>query len=194
MFSRFLYPCCSDRPGPPLSATTHVHEHKSLSHRYWKFMMTITNGGYAYISYGWSTLYATFKEARQMKDVAIFLVAWFMISDAATTINSAAVLLQRRNYRCLRHLWLLLALWLSFRYHGCNIHAKVHCTPTWFNKPSTRHHVCCNSCVIHSHLWYSWIFTEHLGLRHPWEMYVLAAWYGFALGGLNTLCRSVFPC
>lgn len=27
-----------------------------------------------------------------MKDVAIFLAAWFLISDAASTINSAAVL------------------------------------------------------------------------------------------------------
>lgn len=181
------------RPGPPLSATTHVHEHKSLSHRYWKFMMTITNGGYAYISYGWSTLYATFKEARQMKDVAIFLVAWFMISDAATTINSAAVLFAKTELQMSApSLAVIGVMVVFFGIMGATFMPKYIAPRLGSTNPvrGIMFVVILASFIpIYGILGF---FTEHLGLRHPWEMYVLAAWYGFALGGLNTLCRSVF--
>lgn len=181
------------RPGPPLPAPKHLHSHKTLSHRLRRFLMTITNGGYAYIIYGWSTLYATFKEARQMKDVAIFLMAWFMISDAATTINSAAVLFAKTELQMSApSLAVIGVMVVFFGIMGATLMPK-YIVPRLGAANPTRGIifvvVLASFIPLYGILGF---FTSHFGLRHPWEMYVLAAWYGFALGGLNTLCRSVF--
>lgn len=190
------------RPGPPLpTLKKHSNRPRSKSkfhikRRINRFLMKITNGGHAYIIYGWKTLFATFKEARQMKDVALFLLAWFMISDAATTINSAAVLFARTEFQMsapsLAVIGVLVVIsgiagatiipkfiipWLLVRTGGNPVVGMVF--------------VVLIAAVIPAYGVLGF-YTTHLGLRSPWEMYVLAVWYGFALGGLNTLCRSVF--
>lgn len=181
------------RPGPPLPKPKHIHDNKKFSHKVRKFFMTITRGGYAYVVYGWSTLYATFKEARQMKDVAIFLAAWFLISDAASTINSAAVLFAKTELQMSApSLAVIGVMVVFFGVMGATLMPKYIIPRLGASDPKRG--------IIFVVLWASLIplygiigfFTPYLGLRHPVEMYFLAAWYGFSLGGLNTLCRSVF--
>lgn len=185
------------RPGPPLPAPKKKAHSKSkwsqFKRKVHRFLMMSTNGGYAYIVYGWKTLFATFKEARQMKDVALFLLAWFMISDAATTINSAAILFARTEFQMSApSLAVIGVLVVMSGILGATVIPKYVVPRIASKNPVIG---IAFVVVIASFIpAYGVIgfYTKHLGLRSPWEMYILAVWYGFALGGLNTLCRSVF--
>lgn len=82
------------RPGPPLpkldangsaiSANGRAHSHGSSGapERSW----------WAYISYAWKGLWKTMKRARRLRDVMLFLAAWFMISDGVATVSGTAIL------------------------------------------------------------------------------------------------------
>lgn len=192
------------RPGPPLPKPVHKRrstlpggKHKfSLKRKINHFLMRITNGGHAYIIYGWKTLFATFKEARQMKDVALFLLAWFMISDAATTINSAAILFARTEFQMSApSLAVIGVLVVLSGIAGATIIPKV-IVPRLLASTGGNPVVGMAFVVLLASLIPAYgvlgFYTTHLGLRSPWEMFILAVWYGFALGGLNTLCRSIF--
>lgn len=186
------------RPGPPLPPKK---SHGPLKHTTWarikrkvhRFLMFATNGGHAYILYGWKTLFATFREARQMKDVAIFLLAWFMVSDAAMTINSAAILFARTEFQMSApSLAVIGILVVCSGIVGATVIPRYIVPRLGTSNPvAGMAFVVCIAAVIP---FYGVIgfYTTHLGLRSPWEMYVLAVWYGIALGGLNTLCRSIF--
>lgn len=61
------------RPGPPLSGKRD---------RTWS----------EYLAYSWVNLGHTIARARRLKDVLLFLAAWFMISDAVATVSGTAIL------------------------------------------------------------------------------------------------------
>ncbi|KAI6799858.1 hypothetical protein KC327_g12291, partial [Hortaea werneckii] len=64
------------RPGPPLALG---HGTKKLS---WS----------GYIAYSWVNLGKTVARARRLKDVLLFLGAWFLVSDAIATVSGTAIL------------------------------------------------------------------------------------------------------
>ena len=64
------------RPGPPLSYG------KAGTAQTWS----------SYITYSWKNLGKTIIRARRLKDVLLFLGAWFMISDAVATVSGTAIL------------------------------------------------------------------------------------------------------
>lgn len=186
------------RPGPPLPPPKkHVHKHKTwwsfLKRKVHRILMVSTNGGHAYIVYGWKTLFATFKEARQMKDVALFLLAWFMVSDAAMTINSAAILFARTEFQMSApSLAVIGVIVVLSGISGATLIPR-HVVPRIAAKNPVFGiaFVVAVAAIIPAYGVLGF-YTTHFGLRSPWEMYLLAVWYGFALGGLNTLCRSIF--
>lgn len=171
------------RPGPPLPNKENMHPWSATLNR-------LTNGGWAYVTYGWKTLLVTFKEARQMKDVALFLLGWFLVSDGITTINSTAVLFAQGELRMSpANLALMGMLVVISGITG----AKV--TPLIGGARSSPIKsivvVVLLAAAVPAYGILGFFFTN-IGLKNPWELYVLAVWYGFALGGLNTVCRSTF--
>lgn len=166
--SHFLKP----RPGPPLPDKYH-------------------GAWYGYVLYGWATLKATFKEARQMRDVATFLLGWFIISDAATTINATAVLFAQKELAMKpASLASLSLLTMVSGIMGATLvpHIQVR-----LGKNPVNGLLFVISVALFIPLYgILGFFNSTLGLVHPWEMYVLAFWYGFALGGLGAGSRSVF--
>lgn len=131
-----------------------------------------------------------------MKDVALFLLAWFMISDAATTINSAAILFARTEFQMSApSLAVIGVLVVLSGIAGATIIPKV-IVPRLLASTGGNPVVGMAFVVLLASLIPAYgvlgFYTTHLGLRSPWEMFILAVWYGFALGGLNTLCRSIF--
>jgi UMF1 family MFS transporter len=71
--ARWLRP----RPGPPL----HLAPQTS------NFHTTL-----AYFTYSWKSLARTATHARLLKDVLLFLAAWFLLSDSIATVSGTAVL------------------------------------------------------------------------------------------------------
>ncbi|CAM9020055.1 unnamed protein product [Wickerhamomyces anomalus] len=144
-----------------------------------------------YVKYGWKTLFISIKHASTLKDVAIYLFGWFIVSDSITTINSAAVLFARSELQMstpklvvVGILSVLFAIFGSMVVPQLQSYFKV--TPK----------VSLMAIII----WASVIpfygilgfYFNVVGLKHDFEMYLLAVWYGFALGGLATISRSLF--
>lgn len=138
------------------------------------------------IVYGWRSLFRTVQKACKLKDVTTFLIGWFLLSDAVTTINSTAVLFARTNLQMATPALALIGL-ITVIFAICG--ALV------FGRQGTQK----GSLVIIALLGslvpiYGIIgfFQPWIGLKHPWETYALAAWYGIALGALNATTRSLY--
>ena len=70
------------RPGPPLPSAA-----KQGQGRSWV----------GYSAYAWKSLWKTILRARHLKDVMLFLAAWFLLSDSIATISGTAVLFAKTD-------------------------------------------------------------------------------------------------
>lgn len=170
--------CLRPRPGPPLSTDGEK--------RSWV----------GYVTFSWRNLVRTVARARRLKDVMLFLAAWFMISDAIATVSGTAVLFAKTT--------------LSMRPAALaliNVVATISGVIgafTWSRlsrmmglSPSQTILACiCLFEIIPIYGLLGYIPAVKragvFGLQQPWEMYPLGAVYGFVLGGLSSYCRSLF--
>lgn len=175
--ARWLRP----RPGPPL----HMPPQTS------NFRTTL-----AYFTYSWKALARTATHARLLKDVLLFLAAWFLLSDSIATVSGTAVLFAKTT---LGMSYAMLAL--------INVIATLSGVLgafTWsrmsslLNLTPVQTILCCiflfELIPIYGLLGYIPAVQRlgFLGLQQQWEMYPLGAVYGFVLGGLSSYCRSLF--
>jgi UMF1 family MFS transporter len=169
------------RPGPPLD--THSTQ-RGL--RAWL----------AYAIYAWKSLFRTIRLARRLLDITLFLGAWFLLSDAVATTSSTAILFAKTQLHMKPA-----ALGMI---NVISTTAGVTGAFTWpfISKVfSLRPHQTIIACIalfevipLYGLLGYlpfvrNW---EVIGLQQPWEMYPLAALYGFVLGGIGGYCRSLY--
>ena len=168
------------RPGPPLSFG------KEGQKRTWT----------AYITYSWTILGKTIVRARRLKDVLLFLAAWFMISDAVATVSGTAILFAKTTLEMKTPALAMINVVVTL----CGIVGAI----TWSKvsrmmqlKPSQTILLCI--CLfelipIYGLLGYIPAIQRlgSFGLQQPWEMYPLGAVYGLVLGGLSSYCRSLF--
>ncbi|CCD22195.1 Atg22p NDAI_0A00350 [Naumovozyma dairenensis CBS 421] len=144
------------------------------------------------LSYGWLSLWESFKHARLLKDVMIFLLGWFIISDSITTINSTAILFSRTQLD-MSTLQLIIVSILTM------ISAMIGAfmVPQFLSK---RFHWSPKKILLFLILWATFIpfygilgfFFNSIGLKEKFEMFLLAIWYGLSLGGLSAVSRSLF--
>lgn len=145
-----------------------------------------------YMKYGWASLFEALKHARLLKDVVIFLVGWFIISDSLTTINSTAILFSKTELGMstlslivISILTMLNAI-LGAYFIPHYIAQKFHWSSQW-----TLIYIICWASVIPFYGILGFLF-QNIGLKHQFEMYIMAIWYGVSLGGLSAVSRSVF--
>jgi UMF1 family MFS transporter len=175
--ARWLRP----RPGPPLHLAPQTSNLRTA---------------FAYFSYSWKSLARTATHARLLKDVLLFLAAWFLLSDSIATVSGTAVLFAKTT---LGMSYAMLAL--------INVIATLSGVLgafTWsrisslFNLSPVHTILCCiflfELIPIYGLLGYIPAVQRlgFLGLQQQWEMYPLGAVYGFVLGGLSSYCRSLF--
>ncbi|KAL1594949.1 Autophagy protein 22 [Nothophoma quercina] len=169
------------RPGPPL----HIGDNTSN-----------VRTAIAYFTYSWRSLGRTATHARRLKDVLLFLAAWFLLSDSIATVSGTAVLFAKTT---LGMSYAMLAL--------INVIATVSGVLgafTWsrmshsFNLSPVQTILMCIALFevipIYGLLGYLPPIQRlgFLGLQQQWEMYPLGAVYGFVLGGLSSYCRALF--
>lgn len=169
------------RPGPPLSSAN-----KSKNRRSW----------IGYIAYAWRSLGKTILRARHLKDVLLFLGAWFLLSDSIATVSGTAVLFAKTDLEMAPPALALISLIGTL--------AGVVGAFTWSKlssllnlRPSQTIIACiCLFEIIPIYGLLGYIPAIQrlgvFGLQQPWEMYPLGAIYGFVLGGLSSYCRSLF--
>ncbi|KAG4438717.1 hypothetical protein IFR05_005797 [Cadophora sp. M221] len=170
-----------DRPGPPLKTISNA----SL----WRTCV-------AYISFAWASVWKTIKVAVRLRQMVIFLIAWFLLSDAIATVSGTAILFARTE---LKMGTVAIAL-LSITATSSGIAGAF----TWplisrhFKLKTNRTIVACIALMeiipLYGLLGYipfikSWGVG---GLQQSWEIYPLGFIHGFVMGGLSSYCRSFF--
>ncbi len=164
------------RPGPPLPS----------SHQSWL----------SYLAYAWKSLYLTILRARHLKDVIIFLAAWFLLSDGIATVSGTAILFAKTS--------LGMKPWALALINVISTIAGVFGAFTWsffsrlLNLRASQTIIAC-ICLFEIIPLYGLLgFIPSVrdfgmfGLQNAWEMYSLGAIYGFVLGGLSSYCRSFY--
>ncbi|KAM0245142.1 hypothetical protein ACHAP5_005682 [Fusarium lateritium] len=168
------------RPGPPLAANGR------------KGVMA----GLAYILYAWKSLFKTVQQARRLLDIVLFLAGWFLLSDAIATTSSTAILFAKTQ--------LHMKPWALGMINVISTMAGVFGAFGWSwisRLLNLQAHQTILVCIglfelipLYGLLGYLPFVKEWgvFGLQQPWEMYPLAAVYGFVLGGLSGYCRSLY--
>ncbi|KAF0277215.1 hypothetical protein FOG50_01937 [Hanseniaspora uvarum] len=140
----------------------------------------------------WKTLGQTIIHASSLKQVSIFLVGWFVISDSITTINSTAILFSKNEL----HMNTINLVFVS-------VSSLIFAIIGAFFIPSFLIHkfsLPLNKLMLVIIIWACFIplygilgfVFENIGLKHKFEMYFLAVWYGLSMGALNAVSRSIF--
>lgn len=171
------------RPGPPMAASKYTGSSQA---RQWL----------AYITYSWSNLYRTVLRARRLKDIVLFLAAWFMISDAVATVSGTAILFAKTTLGMNSSALALINVIVTISgICGAFTWSKV----SRMMNLSPSHTILTCICIfelipLYGLLGYlPWIQRLGTGgLQQPWEMYPLGAVYGLVLGGLSSYCRSLY--
>lgn len=152
--------------------------------------------GSAYFKYSWKSLGKTVMHAGKLKDMCLFLGAWFLLSDAIATVSGTAVLFAKTSLEMKPSAVALINVVVTisgiigaFSWSRISIMMGLKPTQT----------ILCCICLfelvpLYGLLGYIPAIRRLgvFGLQNAIEMYPLGAVYGFVLGGLSSYCRSLF--
>ncbi|CEL59721.1 Autophagy-related protein 22-1 OS=Penicillium chrysogenum (strain ATCC 28089 / DSM 1075 / Wisconsin 54-1255) GN=atg22-1 PE=3 SV=1 [Rhizoctonia solani AG-1 IB] len=186
-FSIFVALWMRPRPGPPLPRVD-AKPGDPVDERI----------GWDAVAYAWKKLWRTIRLAGQLKDVMLFLAAWFCMSDGIATVTSTAVLFSKTEL----HMEPASLAFMSVIGMACGISGAllwpVISRLSWLNLTPPRTVLLCVSmmaCVPAYGLLGFLPIVKQMGwggLTHPAEMYGVGAVYGFAMSGVSAYARSVF--
>lgn len=174
-----------NRPGPPLEDITPGSGYRQK----WRVWLRL-------VGFAWKSLWKTIKVALRLREVVIFLAAWFLISDAIATVSGTAILFARTE------------LHLSTVAVGClSVTATTSGMAGAFLWPvvARRFALASNHTILLCIALFEIIplygmlayipFIQNwgvLGLQQPWEIFPLGVVHGVVSGGLASYCRSLF--
>lgn len=169
------------RPGPPLPFSESDKRNRS-----WL----------GYLAFSWKSLGKTIIRAGHLKDVIIFLVAWFLLSDGIATVSGTAVLFAKTQLD-MKPAALGMISVIGTVFGVCGAFSW-----SWVSRKmdlQASHTIIACVCLFELIPLYGLLgFVPavkrlgFLGLQQPWEMYPLSAVYGLVMGGLSSYCRSFF--
>jgi len=181
----FTVPCAlwlRDRPGPPL---------KSSFGRRGRFGQV-----FAYVFFAWSSVWKTITVAFKLRQTVIFLVAWFLLSDAIATVSGTAILFARTELKMETAPIAILSITATssgiagaFAWPAISRRYRI---------PTQRTII---ACVLLMEVIPIYGLTGYLpfvkswgvgGLQQAWEIYPLGVVHGFVMGGLSSYCRSFY--
>lgn len=169
------------RPGPPLDT--------SRGGSRWRVWLRL-------MGFAWRSLWKTVKVAVKLREVLIFLVAWFMLSDALATVSGTAILFARTELKLSTTLVGLLSITATLSgMAGAFLWPVV---SRRFGLKSNQTIMLCIALFevipLYGMLAYIPLFKRWgvIGLQQPWEIYPLAIVHGIVGGGLSSYCRSYF--
>ena len=170
------------RPGPPLTIRSHGRNP--------------FRSCFSYVSFAWLSLWRTIQVAVRLRQARIFLLAWFLLSDAVATVSGTAILFARTELKMGTVPIAILSITVtSSGLVGAFLWPRI----------SNRFHLPPNHTIIGCLLLMEIIPIYGLlgllpfvkrwgvgGLQKAWEIYPLAFIHGFVMGGLSSYCRSFF--
>lgn len=169
------------RPGPPLPVARDGKLHQS-----WV----------GHMAYAWASLGRTVMRARHLKDILLFLGAWFLLSDGIATVSGTAVLFAKTQLDMQpAALGMINVIAMTAGVLGAFSWSFV---SRMFNLQASQTIIACiiifELIPLYGLLGFVPFIRKlgFLGLQRPWEMFPLGAVYGIVMGGLSSYCRSFF--
>lgn len=175
-----------ERPGPPLPMQESGFAAKPSRLRTMLFFMMFSLRAF------WGTL----RRAIRLRQTVIFLVAWFLLSDAVATISGTAVLFARTEL----HMSTIAVALLSITSIGSGIvgaFAWPRVQRRYALQPKTVL-LCCVAGMeiipLYGLLGFLPVFKKlgFIGLQQAWEIYPIAVLHGIVMGGISSYARSVY--
>lgn len=175
------------RPGPPLPID-HDRTFAKQASRVRHFLF--------YLSFSLRSFWSTLCRAFRLRQTLLFLVAWFLLSDAVATISGTAVLFARTE---LRMSTIAIAL-LSITSIGSGI-IGAFAWPRIAARYTLSSKAVLLLCVagmeiipLYGLLGYIPLFKHlgFIGLQQAWEIYPVAVIHGIVMGGISSYARSVY--
>ena len=175
------------RPGPPLP-TQQKNAFSSPRSRIHTLLF--------YTSFSLRSFWRTLRRAISLRQTLIFLISWFLLSDAVATISGTAVLFARTEL----HMGTIAIALLSITSIGSGIvgafawpHVQKH-----FGLQPKSVLLCCvvgmEIIPLYGLLGYiPWCRKlGFIGLQQAWEIYPIAVLHGIVMGGISSYARSVY--
>ncbi len=188
----FMYPTVpfwlKARPGPPLSTTSR----------------STTRGGTArrvlrYVGFGWKQIWMTIKEVGRLREVRIYLISWFLLSDGVITMSALAIIYAKTSLQLTpAGLALVSATALIMNALGAYLWPSVIAPRLRLSVVPTMKLLiglmaCLPGYAMLGMVWPGIVDTVGWGaLTNAWELYLLAAVFGFLAGGVNVYGRAIF--
>ncbi|KAI5797920.1 vacuole effluxer Atg22 like-domain-containing protein, partial [Peziza echinospora] len=153
-------------------------------------------GLWEYVTFSWRGLWKTVKRAGRLRDVMMFLAAWFMISDGVATVSGTAILFAKNNLH-MKPAEVALISVISTLFGVVGAFGWARMSQYFAISPSQTILILIlvfELIPLYGLLGFLPIIQRSGigGLTHPHEMYALGALYGLVLGGIGSYCRSVF--
>ncbi|CAG8944421.1 unnamed protein product [Penicillium salamii] len=171
------------RPGPSLDS---ISTQGAARWRAWLRLM----------GFAWKSLWQTVKVAMKLREILIFLVAWFLLSDAIATVSGTAILFARTELKLSTPLVGLLSITATVSgMAGAFLWPRV---SRYFGLQSNHTIIVCiilfEIVPLYGLLAYIPFIKNWgvIGLQQPWEIFPLAIVHGVVSGGLASYCRSFF--
>lgn len=171
-----------NRPGPALSTSSRQGSRLPTALQYFIF--------------AWSSVWKTVKTAARLRQTGIFLIAWFLLSDAVATVSGTAILFARTE---LQMGTIAIAL-LSITATASGI-AGAFAWPKISRRYGFQTKSAIIACVLLMEIipFYGLLgflpFVQSWGvggLQQAWEIYPLGFVHGFVMGGLSSYCRAFY--
>lgn len=171
------------RPGPPLLLS---------SQRSSSYISTALT----YLTHAWSSLLTTITHARRLKDILLFLAAWFLLSDAIATVSGTAILFAKTNLNMRpAALAMINVVVMLSGVFGALVWPRVARYYHW--RPAQTILACLivfEIIPLYALLGYVPAIKRlgQFGFQRPWETYPVGFIYGLVLGGLSSYSRALF--
>ncbi|KAF9240535.1 hypothetical protein DTO013E5_5613 [Penicillium roqueforti] len=171
------------RPGPPLDSVA------TKGTARWRAWLRL-------IGFAWKSLWETVKIVIKLREVLMFLVAWFLISDAMATVSATAILFARTELKLSTPLIGLLSITATVSgMTGAFLWPHV---SRYFGLRPNQTIILCIGMFEMIPLYGLLAYIPFIkkwgvfGLQQPWEIFPLAIVHGVVSGGLASYCRSFF--
>jgi UMF1 family MFS transporter len=175
------------RPGPPLP-TQQNHASVPPPSKLSTFLF--------YTSFSLLSFWRTLLQAISLRQTLVFLLSWFLLSDAVATISGTAVLFARTEL----HMGTIAIAFLSITSIGSGIigaFAWPHVQKRFSLQPKSVL-LCCVAGMemipLYGLLGFIPVFKQlgFIGLQKAWEIYPIAILHGLVMGGISSYARSVY--
>ncbi|KAJ5660506.1 Major facilitator superfamily domain general substrate transporter [Penicillium longicatenatum] len=171
------------RPGPRLDTSS------SPGASRWRVWLRL-------MGFAWKSLWKTVKVAVKLREAMVFLVAWFLLSDAMATVSGTAILFARTELKMSTTSVGLLSITATLS-GMTGAFLWPHVSRRFGLKPNQTIIVCIvlfETIPLYGMLAYIPFIKNWgvIGLQKSWEIFPLAIVHGVVSGGLASYCRSFF--